>query len=208
MSTSAHFPRFSGLNCVDRRARSGLPSVTPMRPTQFINSARAGPLSASGIGILSVIMLAFCAMPLYAAAQKPQQHEHRHREIDQLEEAWRSAVLSSNTSSMDSLLADDYTAITANGTLQTKQDWLASLRSGRLRFTALDISDRKVRFYGNTAVVTSRAQVEGTGSEGGAFGSFRYTRVYVQNVQGKWKIVSFEASPIRNPRGEKISSTQ
>lgn len=109
---------------------------------------------------------------------------------------------------MDSLLADDYTAITANGTLQTKQDWLASLRSGRVHISTLDISDRKVRFYGDTAVVTSRAQVQGTGSEGGVVGSFRYTRVYVRNPQGKWKIVSFEASRIRNPRDGKVDSAQ
>ena len=109
---------------------------------------------------------------------------------------------------MDSLLADDYTAINANGILQTKEEWLASLRSGRVRFTTLDISDRKVRFYGETAVVTSRAQVQGTGLDGGAFGSFRYTRVYVRNAEGKWKIVSFEASRITNSRGVKISSTQ
>lgn len=109
---------------------------------------------------------------------------------------------------MDSLLADDYTAITANGTLQTKQDWLASLRSGRVHITTLDVSDRKVRFYGDTAVVTSRAQVQGTGSAGEVFGNFRYTRVYIRNPQDKWKIVSFEASRIHAPRGFKISSTQ
>ena len=109
---------------------------------------------------------------------------------------------------MDSLLADDYTAITANGTLQTKQDWLASLRSGRVHFTTLNVSDRKVRFYGDTAVVTSRVEVRGTGNDGEVFGSFRYTRVYVRNSQGKWKIVSFEASRIRKPRDLKLSSTQ
>jgi ketosteroid isomerase-like protein len=30
-------------------------------------------------------------------------------------------------------------------------------------------------------------------------GSYRYTRVYVRNAQGLWKIVSFEASRIRFP---------
>jgi ketosteroid isomerase-like protein len=30
-------------------------------------------------------------------------------------------------------------------------------------------------------------------------GSYRYTRVYVRDAQGKWKIVSFEASRIREP---------
>lgn len=178
-----------------------------MQPAQSTDPARAGPISAPGIRLLAGILLVFCALPL-CAAQKLQKHEHRHREIDQLEDAWRNAVLSSDTGAMNSLLADDYTAITANGTLQTKQDWLASLRSGRVHITTLDITDRKVRFYGDTAVVTSRAEVEGTGSVGEVFGNFRYTRVYVRSPQGKWKIVSFEASRIRDPRGVKISSVQ
>jgi ketosteroid isomerase-like protein len=56
-----------------------------------------------------------------------------------------------------------------------------------------------VRFYGTTAVVTSIAQVNGVTSEGDISGSYRYTRVYVRDPAGKWKIVSFEASRIREP---------
>jgi len=41
--------------------------------------------------------------------------------------------------------------------------------------------------------------VQGTTSEGDVSGSYRYTRVYVRNVQGAWKIVSFEMSKIREP---------
>jgi ketosteroid isomerase-like protein len=56
-----------------------------------------------------------------------------------------------------------------------------------------------VRFYGATALVTSFAHVTGTNAEGEAIGDFRYTRVYVRNAQGQWKIESFEASRIRLP---------
>jgi ketosteroid isomerase-like protein len=56
-----------------------------------------------------------------------------------------------------------------------------------------------VRFYGTTALVTSRADVSGTNTGGDFSGSFRYTRVYVRNAEGKWKVVSFEASRIREP---------
>jgi ketosteroid isomerase-like protein len=90
-------------------------------------------------------------------------------------------------------------AITAYGTLQTKEQALANLRSGRMHFTSLDVSDRKVRFYGKTALVTSLAEVQGTTAEGDISGSYRYTRVYVRDAQGEWKIVSFEASRIRDP---------
>jgi ketosteroid isomerase-like protein len=126
-----------------------------------------------------------------------QRHEVRH-EIDQLEDTWRDAIIHRNSSAMDNLLADDYIAITASGTLQSKDQTLAILRSGTLKFASIEFSDRKVRFYGQTALVTSRAEVNGTTPEGDISGSYRYTRVYVKDDHGAWKIVSFEASRIRN----------
>jgi ketosteroid isomerase-like protein len=131
-----------------------------------------------------------------AGMPKGQKHESRH-EIDQLEEQWRQAVLKSNTVAMQSLLADDYLAITVSGTLQTKDQALDNLRTGHTRLKTLEISDRKVRFYGTTALVTSVAEVEGTTGSGELAGSYRYTHVYVRDPQGAWKIVSFEASRIR-----------
>lgn len=158
-------------------------------------------LSKSGGGLLAAGL--FLALSAPSVAQQPgmprsERHESRH-EIDQLEEEWRDAALKGNTTAMAALLADDYMAITASGTLQTKDQALASLRSGRVHFATLDLADRKVRFYGTTAVVTSIAQVNGVTPEGDLSGSYRYTRVYVRDPQGKWKIVSFEASRIRDP---------
>lgn len=138
------------------------------------------------------------APPVHAGLLKTQKEESRH-EIDKLEDSWRTAILTQNTRAMDALLADDYMAITPSGTLQTKDDALETLRSGRVHFSTLNISDRKVRFYGNTAVVTSLADIEATTADGPVTGSYRYTRVYVRNAQGQWKIVSFEASRVREP---------
>jgi ketosteroid isomerase-like protein len=152
------------------------------------------------LSALLVAAMLVCASPVLLGAGMPraQKHESRH-EIDQLEENWRDAILKSNTTVMENLLADDYMAITASGMLQTKEQALASLRAGRIHFTTLDISDRKVRFYGTTALVTSLASVAGTTGEGDVSGSYRYTRVYVKDAQGAWKIVSFEVSKIREP---------
>ena len=150
---------------------------------------------------LAIAALSFIA-PILAAQQpgmpRSERHESRH-EIDQLEEVWRQAELKGNISAMDALLADDYMAITASGTLQTKDQALAHLRSGTTHFSSLETSERKVRFYGTTAVVTSIAHIKAVTPEGDISGSYRYTRVYVRDSSGKWKIVSFEASRIREP---------
>ena len=190
------------LKQVDRRCLAGLTSVTIMpaakiNPSKLVRRMTRALMLFSLLGALA--LAAFAAQQPHNGMPRGQRHESRH-EIDQLEEAWRNAELKGDTAAMNSLLADDYMAITPNGTLQSKEQTLANLHSGATHFTAIEISDHKVRFYGATALVTSRAEVSGTNATGEEFsGSFRYTRVYVRDAQGKWKIVSFEASRIREP---------
>ena len=70
--------------------------------------------------------------------------------------------------------------------------WRSAAR-GRCASTRLELTDTRVRVYGDTAVVTSQAQVEGTNGTSDISGQYRYTRVYNRRL-GQWKIVSFEAS--------------
>ena len=144
---------------------------------------------------VAVLVMVGAAAPLTAMG-RAEKHETRHQ-IENLEDTWRSAVLKGNIPAMDALLADDYMAITPTGILQSKEQALASLRAGVVHFKTIDLSDRKIRLYGTTALVTSRAEVAGTGPDGDISGSYRYTRVYVKDQRGAWRIVSFEASRIR-----------
>lgn len=147
-----------------------------------------------------------CANANAAQVKKSHNREARH-EIDRLEDVWRTAILKGDANTLGGLLAEDYTAISSSGTLQSKDEALANIRNRRIHFTSMDLSERKVRFYGNTALVTSLAQVEGTNPDGEVTGSFRYTRVYVRNAQGQWKIVSFEASRIRPEENHRKSDS-
>jgi ketosteroid isomerase-like protein len=187
------------LKSIDRRSLAGLPSVTIMcaAAIHLYRSFRRW----KSCFLLALLLapgahaLAFFSAPQHGGMHRAQKHESR-REIDQMEEAWRDAMVKADIPAMTSLLADDFIAITPYGTLQTKEEILANLRSGATRITALEIFDRRVRFYGTTALVTSRAEVSGTSGGVEVSGSYRYTRVYVRNAQGKWKIVSFEASRV------------
>ena len=77
-----------------------------------------------------VLTLFESPVALPAGLQLSQKHSIRH-EIDQLEDAWRTALLNGNTTVMEGLLADDYLAITPSGTLQNKEQTLENLRQGR-----------------------------------------------------------------------------
>lgn len=189
---------------IDLQAFSGVVSVTLMSGPMF-STLEPNPVSRrrAFLAILSAaLLLALGSASANALQAKSHNREARH-EIDRLEDVWRNAILKGDAATLTGLLAEDYTAISSSGTLQTKDDALSNIRNHRIRFTSLDLSERKVRFYGNTALVTSLAQVQGTTPDGEVTGSYRYTRVYVRNPQGQWKIVSFEASRIRQPGGRR-----
>jgi ketosteroid isomerase-like protein len=126
-------------------------------------------------------------------------HENKaiHKEIESLEQAWRQAILTNNVAEMNNLLSDDYIGITSNGTVENKAQALAQRRAGTVSITHLDLSDIHIRVYGDTAVVTSVADLVGNNGDSDISGKYRYTRVYAQR-RGAWKIVSFETSRVHD----------
>jgi ketosteroid isomerase-like protein len=150
--------------------------------------------------LLFVLLLcAWTAAPAHAKVFPLPHHDDRLRkEIEGLESEWRQAIIQNNAAVFERLLADDYLGITPSGMLETKADALALRRSGSVKISQLDPSQMKVRVYGDTAVVTSRAEVTGTSGDLDISGEYRYTRVYNRR-SGQWKIVSFEANRI-SPR--------
>jgi ketosteroid isomerase-like protein len=144
-------------------------------------------------GVLSgaiTVQPAWAALPHHA-------NRELHKEIEALEMQWRQAQLNNDVSVMDRLLADDYIGISSSGTIETKTEALALRRAGTLHITSLDLNDVKVRVYGDTAVVTSSADLKGTNGARDISGEYRYTRVYNRRY-GQWKIVSFEASRVHD----------
>jgi ketosteroid isomerase-like protein len=174
----------------DAPRASGLPSGTVMqRP--ILRASRSRKI-APALAVL--LFLAACpggwALP---------RHENKavHREIESLEQQWRQAILTNNVAQMNNLLSDDYVGITSNGTVETKAQALAQRRAGTVSITKLDLSDVHIRAYGDTAVVTSVADLVGSNGDSDISGKYRYTRVYARR-RGAWKIVSFEASRVND----------
>ncbi|MBI3491370.1 MAG: nuclear transport factor 2 family protein, partial [Acidobacteria bacterium] len=95
---------------------------------------------------------------------------------------------------LDRLLAEGWTVTHGNGTMDTKAQYLADLKSGDRKFSA-DVKEGEltVRISGDTAVasglsdskVTFKGQVQG--------GPLRFTRVYVRR-DGRWVMIVSHAT--------------
>jgi len=118
------------------------------------------------------------------------------REILELERQSKDAAVHRDPEFSQRTLADDYVAITPLGQVITKGDTVAARKSGQLRYDSIEINDVVVRVYGNTAIVTARANVKGIDLGEEFNGAYRFTRVWVRR-NGRWLAASYQATVTR-----------
>jgi hypothetical protein len=141
------------------------------------------------------------AVPAFAAqhvAVRPRtslesEDQQTIREIVDMERQAKEASLRRDGDFTERTLAEDYVAITPLGQVKTKQDSVTARKSGQLRYDTIDVSDMVVRIYGDTAVVTARADVKGHQLGEDFSGPYRYTRVWIRRA-GHWQAVSYQAT--------------
>jgi ketosteroid isomerase-like protein len=149
----------------------------------------------------AVLLLVLVVAPAFAAqhvAIRPRSSMDTNdqatiREVLEMERQAREAILHRDADFSARTLAEDYVAITPLGQVTTKQDSISARKSGQLRYDTLDVSDMVVRVYGDTAVVTARADVKGHQLGEDFSGPYRYTRVWVRRA-GHWQAVSYQAT--------------
>jgi pimeloyl-ACP methyl ester carboxylesterase len=104
----------------------------------------------------------------------------------------------------ESMLADDYFGIAVSGHTYDKTSTIELFRSGRVHTSSLEISDRTVRVYGNTAIVTVSRHLNDAIDGIPRQEQHRCTKVWVKR-NGKWQVVSFQATKIATPSTAVIS---
>jgi ketosteroid isomerase-like protein len=172
------------------RCRKAHPRATPV-------------VVALTLALLCGIAVPAIAMPLNPHAGK--KHDYK-RQVEELEEQWRTAQLTNDAATMDRLLSDDYIGISMTGQVLTKVQQLERVRTHQLALTRIDLFDMKVKLVGAIAIVTSRAEVVGVNENQPVQGTFRYTRVYQRLPNGSWKITSFEATRVPRHGGNRSNS--
>ncbi|MDE3106306.1 MAG: nuclear transport factor 2 family protein [Acidobacteriota bacterium] len=139
-----------------------------------------------------VLALLVCVLP--AVAMPRQVRRDYKQQVEALEEQWRAASLANDVNGMARLLSDDYIGISLSGNIYTKAQQLERMRTRKMVLTRIQVDELKVKLIGSIAIVTSRADFEGSNDGLPVSGTFRYTRVYKLLPNGEWKITTFEAT--------------
>jgi ketosteroid isomerase-like protein len=150
--------------------------------------------------LLAAVFAVFNAQPALAAHAFREKKHDAKRQVEMLEEQWRTAQLTGDIATMDKLLSDDYIGISMSGQVNTKTQQLERVKSHKFQLTRLDLREMQVKLVGAIAIVTSRADVEGTNDGAPVKGTYRYTRVYQHLPTGEWKITSFESTRVPGSR--------
>ena len=117
------------------------------------------------------------------------------QQIRALHDQGREAALKGNAGFFEGHMAASYFGIGGDGRLRTKAESIQDLRSGGIKYEAIDERDVRVDTYGDTAIVNSMAAVKLTSNGKPIGGDYRATFVYVKQ-EGNWREVAFQATPV------------
>ena len=137
-------------------------------------------------------------------------------EVKKLMDMAAAALAKNDADAMEKIYNDNYMLVNIDGSVQTKAERLASLRSGDAKYTAFSYSDVNIRVKpeGDAAVVIAKLTMKGTLRGKPVDGEYRVTQLYGKTKDG-WKQISAQATkieaaaePARPPSLLRITSRQ
>jgi ketosteroid isomerase-like protein len=106
-----------------------------------------------------------------------------------------TALGKNDVDALDKIYAPDYSLVNQDGSVSTRAERLASIKSGDTKYESFSYSDVTVTPYGDMAVVHAVANIKGTNKGKPIDGKLRVVTFWVKGKDG-WKQVSGQATPI------------
>lgn len=120
-------------------------------------------------------------------------NEELQDEFEKLERLWSQAIVSNDAGTIGRFMADDWVIVGESGITQ-KDDFLASVASGDLTHEKMEGSVKRVRVYGDIAVVTARGTNNGH-YKGQPFSADEWITDVFQKRDGRWRCVVTQLTP-------------
>lgn len=115
--------------------------------------------------------------------------------ILKLEDDWEKALTSSNVDGLNKIYAETLIYTHSNGSVDDKASYITKIRSGETKYESMTRNDRRVKVYGDTAIVTCHWDVHVTARGEKIDTNARYIHVYARTGQD-WQMVAHQATKI------------
>lgn len=117
--------------------------------------------------------------------------------VEKLDDELFDAAKKGDAAVFEKHLADNYIRIGDDGQMLNKAETVDVYKSGRIKWDTIDLKNRKVRMFGNTAIVTREDNVKGHIGSNEISGTYRRTIVYVKMKNGQWQDVTFQSTKVQ-----------
>ena len=113
--------------------------------------------------------------------------------LRQIERERGEAIKNKDKAWFERNLADGYIAVNSRGKSFSKAEDIADNLSNTDTMTSDELSDMRVRVYGDTAVVTGRLRLIGKDKTGAFNRNFVFTDTFI-NRDGRWQVISSQST--------------
>jgi ketosteroid isomerase-like protein len=121
--------------------------------------------------------------------------------LTKLDADYQKAVEQNDTKTMARILADEFVLVEGDGTIATKADLLNDATSGSTKYEHQVDSERTIRIWGDTAVVTAKLWAKGLEDGKQVDYYMWFSDTYIRTPAG-WSYVFGQAS-LALPKGSK-----
>ena len=114
------------------------------------------------------------------------------KELLRLEDVWGAAEAAKDGDTVGRLLAEDFVIVGPDGSMTAKAKYIEWIKANKDEFISAGDTDRKVRVYGNAAVVTGLWTQTVKGGSGTVTSRYRWTCVWIKQADGRWLSVAVQ----------------
>ncbi len=146
----------------------------------------------------ALILVFLCILPAFALAQaekksSPTAPTKAEQAVMKFEQERVEALTQGDLAKLEPLLADDLTYTHSSGRVDSKEQFLESLKNGSVKYESMTHSNVKVALYGNTAVMRGESELKLiSGGRPVAF-RIRFLNVYVKKA-GRWQLSAWQST--------------
>lgn len=144
-----------------------------------------------------MLSIAALLLGIFLTSSPPFGQSTQDRDVQQLmrlEHVWNEAQLRNDAGTLASLWDDDIEVTVPRMPVMTKTQAENIARSGHIKFSHYETSDVRVRVYGDAAVVSGKMERARSMDGREVTDNWRFTKTYIRQSDGKWRVVSFQAS--------------
>lgn len=144
------------------------------------------------LNLTAIFLVSLCTMAALALAQDDAAVRGK---IVALEKAWNQAYKAGDTHALSDLLDDKIVLINDDGSIQTKREFLDSVKATDSQEQQVSPESLTVNVYGNTAIATGVFRATGVDAGKHYSRRERFVDTWVSK-NGKWVCVATNATPI------------